>query len=329
MPSTHDRLHLLDHSCPRHGWPLLRALAEAGEPVALLGPQRAVAETARRTPGLNLICSACAPQHSVRSTAMAFRRELDLAGVDTGTVVAWSDRTRRIAEHARSGIGSIIEPPSPLLAPPPPPADLERALASGITRSELGIGDDQILLVALGGSSGSVDAFAFAYLAGVLSLAGLPLVTVVPKDSKKLDRSLRFVERHDHAWRTIVADFELPELLGIADIAAYLPPDRSDVQAEHAAAPLQSEIAWLRAAGLACVIQVEPPIASMLDGLKASDDTEERVLTVARGEPGLSTVRVVERALQLGRTEPSRESHAFDAWATAVRTLGSRETVSA
>jgi len=325
MPRTLERLHLLDLSSPTHGWPLLRALAEAEERVAILGPQRAADEIARSTPGLDLICSACAPQHSARSTAIAIHRGLDLAGVETRTVVAWSDRAERAAKHPLSGIGSVVEPSGLLLAPPPPPVDFARSLTHGITRDELGVDDDQTLLVALGGSSGSVDAFAFAYLAGVLSLAGLPLVTVVPKDAKRLDRSLRFVERHNHAWRAVVAECELPELLGIADVAAYLPPDRPTAQAERAAASLRSELAWLLDAGMACVIQAEPPIAAMLEDIDASSDTDPRVLTVACGEPGLSTVRVVERALKLGRREPSNDPRAFQAWASALGDLGHRQ----
>lgn len=321
MARTLDRLHLLDASCPLFGWPVLRALRAAGEPVAILGSERLGEQAAERTPGLDVVACVSAPTWSARSGALALRRGLRGAGVEVGCAIAWSERARSVAAHAMSCIGEVIAIPDHLLSPPAVP-DAERHEA-GITRAELGIGENETLLVALGGASGSVDAFAFAYLAGVLSLAGVPLVTLVPTSAVSLDRALRFVERHDHAWRSIVADYELPQVLGIADLVAYLPPERPEELAERAAVQLRSELGWVGSRGIAAVLRTDRVVTEAVGDLIAE---YPRVICVEAGEPGLKAVRAIERALALGRGGSVDTAADFERWSAAVRSLGAGVT---
>lgn len=318
MARTLERLHLLDSACPVLGWPLLRALSAADEPVAMLGSQRFGALAADRTPGLDLVACASAPVGSARSGALALRRELNRTDAEIGTVIAWSERARDVASHPLSGLRDVAMVSEELLSPPPPPTP-EHSQTTTISRAELDLAEHETLLVALGGASGSVDAFAFAYLAGVLSLAGVPMVTLVPSSAVSLDRALRFVERHNHAWRSIVADYELPDVLGIADLAAYLPPQRPERVAERAAKQLQSELLWLHREGLAAVVRTNSALSEMLDRWGAAS---ERVLRVDAGEPGLKTVRAVERALEMGKGDSEDRGAEFEAWAQRVLSIG-------
>lgn len=311
-------MHLLDCECPVFGWPLLRALGAAGEPVAMLGARRVGALAADSTPGLDLVACASAPVWSTRSSALSLRRELEDAEIQVGRVIAWSERARDVANHPLSGVNDAVLVSKELLTPPPPPAR-EHPEAGAITRAQLDLAEHETLLVALGGASGSVDAFAFAYLAGVLSLAGVPLVTLVPSSAVSLDRALRFVERHNHAWRSIVADYELPQVLGIADLAAYLPPQRPPRVAELASMQLRSELHWLHREGLGAVVRTDAALSEMLDGWGSATN---RMFRVDAGEPGLKTVRAVERALETGRGAGEDTEGAFEAWAQRVRSMG-------
>lgn len=327
MPANDPALHLLDTRHPSFGWPLLRALAAAELPVALLGPTGSVALAERSAPGLRVVCCASAPSGSVRSAAIALHRGLDRAGERSPVVVAWSDRAERVARHPLSGTGNVLSAPARLLSPPPcagqPFGGSGRvSYGSGgrISREDLDIADGETVLVALGGPSGSVDAFAFSYLAGVLSFAGVPIVTVVPPHAASIDRALRFVERHDHAWRSVIAEYDLPEVIGIGDIAAYLPPARPVETAAAAAPSLKSEIGWGLGVGVPMIVQAETPIWAMLGGLA---EHGSRVLSVPAGEPGLETVRIVEAALAMGRGEPVDHRPEFEDWAAGVRSLGS------
>ncbi|MFU8829423.1 MAG: hypothetical protein ACNA8P_08315, partial [Phycisphaerales bacterium] len=275
-------------------------------------------------PGLRVLGYAPAPAWSDRSSALALRTALDHSDLAPSRLIAWSDRAERVSRHPLSGAASTIRPDAELASPPPPGLPI----SGRCTRDELGIPHDSTVLIALGAPSDSVDAFAFAYLAGVLSLAGMPVVPIVPARARSIDRAMRFIERHDHAWRLVIVDAQLPELIATANLAAYLPPLRSDTAASDAVPSLRSELKWLASARLPAVIQAEAPTQRMLDALDdAHAGDHAGVYSVPTGRAGLETIRLVEAALRPLRAQPRDYTAEFSMWAEQVTALSAESTL--
>ena len=124
-------------------------------------------------------------------------------------------------------------------------------------RRAWGVPDDARVILFVGEPAHACDAWTAAYLGGVLSLAKPPTWVVVPAGAHQIDRGLRFVERHKHAWGMIVDDAPLARQLAGADAAvhALAPPSR------HAHTGARADgLAWATATGLPVIAQASPAI---------------------------------------------------------------------
>lgn len=309
-------IHLVDAESPDTGWPLLRALEALHEPVIILGSHTSAHRARRSAPNLRVLGVASAPVWSDRSGALSLHRLTIELGLARSTTLAWSERAFRIGSHRLCPALQTVLVPDRLRIIPAQP---QMSMAGSHPAHD--VDQNTHRLVALGGPSGSVDAFAYAYLSGVLSLSGIPVVPIVPSSASHLDRAHRFIERHDHAWRLIVTDIQLPDLLPIADLAAYLPPARSGDEAIAALPSLVSELHLLSAYQLPAVLHTEEPTSGVLENLREANPL---LHTLPVGRPGLETVRLVQAALQAPKRPCRFDRSAFDAWAHEVHAIADK-----
>ncbi len=94
-------------------------------------------------------------------------------------------------------------------------------------RREIGIGEDEWVLLPMGEPTSEIDAKTVAYQAGVASVAGKKMVALIPERSRDIDRALRFTLLHEGVWRILVVGLEPLEMLACADLVLAQPQRRS------------------------------------------------------------------------------------------------------
>lgn len=129
--------------------------------------------------------------------------------------------TRR--DHWREWIADVSLD-ARLLSPPlsSPASVADRAAL----RSRLGLGaDDPTLVIALlTDPPAAADARAFAFMLGLLHLAGARVMGVTPRGAGQLRRAARFVRAHGRRWGLIEWSGPMSTLAPAADLAMWCPP---------------------------------------------------------------------------------------------------------
>jgi hypothetical protein len=106
------------------------------------------------------------------------------------------------------------------------PRDFEAA--SGSDRAQAlqrwGVAPGERVLLALADHAPLIDARRFIFHCGVMAVGGHRLVGVVPPGAAQLERAVRFTRRHHGAWRLVIDDSPMPQLIALADAAMPASP---------------------------------------------------------------------------------------------------------
>lgn len=160
--------------------------------------------------------------------------------------------TSRWAAEQWQRILRTSEPPISVLPFPlgaaPDPAQRARI------RAEWEIADDIRVIAAVGEPESRLDGRWFAFRAGVLAVGGVPSAVLLPRSCESLERALRFTERHHHAWKVIIDDRPLPQVLPACDVALW----RAGVRGPGSEPSAVHGLALASAAGLPCVAEDHP-----------------------------------------------------------------------
>ncbi len=189
-------LHLISASSPLCGPPLLYAVRELGQDMAILGvPDSATAEFTRDLP-VNMTCKATG-----RAAARALRHHFE-SGSSCEVLLCWDDEAYEAARSCRHSNICVVRVPEPFQTVPPARSILATAdrVAS---RDSLGIDQDRLVLLPIG-SGESIDAFQIVRIAGILAYAGEPITLLLPQRAHQIERARRFLALHQDDWQTIL-----------------------------------------------------------------------------------------------------------------------------
>ncbi len=199
-----------------HAWSLgALAAARPGLPAALRSATTctiSVPPAPRQGSGvLAAIFEACAVGEAQRCTNLRFS--------SVSVRDAWASRLGLSAATASTvPIAAGIE----RMVPP----DAEDASGSARSRARecWGVAPGERVLLALADHAPLIDARRFIFHCGVMAVGGHRLVGVVPPDAAQLERAVRFTRRHHGAWRLVIDDSPMPQLIRFADAAMPASP---------------------------------------------------------------------------------------------------------
>ncbi len=185
-------------------------------------------------------------------------------------------------------------------------------------RDRLGLGDDDLLVLPLADPPDDVDAHAMAELSGILAMASFPVVTVIPRRARFVDRAIR-AWREGYFPRLLLTDDPIASFIPAADVGV-LPGDpaayayASFVLLRHAhrcgmsvavggEPQADSEQQQAPAAGLAVARGTRPAALAgacktLFDGHVSSTRRERRTLADALRERHESIASVVVNAVE-------------------------------
>lgn len=86
-------------------------------------------------------------------------------------------------------------------------------------RQRWGVAHGERVLLALADHPSLIGARRFIFHCGVMAVGGHRLVGVVPPGAAQLERAVRFTRRHHGAWRLVIDDSPVPQLISLADAA--------------------------------------------------------------------------------------------------------------
>jgi hypothetical protein len=96
----------------------------------------------------------------------------------------------------------------------------EAALDREETRASWGLHPETRVILPANDHPSDVDAMRLSYIAGILSVAGTPTVSIAPSCARNLNRAARFTWRHDRS-RWLIVDDRAPLLLREAGDALW------------------------------------------------------------------------------------------------------------
>ncbi len=109
-----------------------------------------------------------------------------------------------------------------LIAPSPPTFDQRNQ-----AREALGIDAQTICLAAIADAPNEVDAREFAFLLGLLSVSGYPVLGIVPRTASNLNQALRHHRGLGKPFRFLTTTDPLPDLLPLLDACIHPTDERS------------------------------------------------------------------------------------------------------
>lgn len=208
------------------------------------------------------------------------RRRAALLRVLADTDVAALGRTLALA-WTQAGAPRVETLPIPHMAPSFDAGDAtpidaggdesSRALRRAAARAALDLEEHELAVLLLGERDGEADTERFALITGMLHVAGVPLVGLVPAGTGPHARASRLVAAYGRAWDVSVVHGSMPLMLAASDVAVWdtglrTAPGREDVARARAGVALAASAA---ASGLPVVARPEAltrELAALLNG---------------------------------------------------------------
>lgn len=205
-------LHVTDaHRAP---WAVLHALgvlvSQPDHRVLLIGNS----SDAKRARGAGLPGFHRVQAHGNRpvNALRTIREAISTSGADC--VHAWDTTSRDVLRRAGASNMNTTIPPEIERAFP------EASVDRGRTRAAWGLDENTRVILPSNDHPRDVDAMRLAYIAGILSVAGTPTVSIAPSRARNLNRAARFTWRHDRS-RWLIIDDRSPLLLRGAGDAVW------------------------------------------------------------------------------------------------------------
>lgn len=279
---------------PVLAWRSLRRLVSAwGAPEAIVAWSARTVVPASMVPGIPMVAVMTLPPPMFDGSARWIPLGRALLGSALVVYPSGFLRDSWIARFTLLGCPAAVIPPAFRVS-----ADAE-ARRRGLQR-EWGIGEETVVIGALGEPVGEVDAHAAVFAAGVLSVAGKDVVAVVHPGSAHLDRALRFAATIRPRRRVIVDDRPLPSIIHGMDLALWSRPPVQDGERAHRMGSLYTtplgavSLALASDAGVPVVAHEHPAWRSVL-----SERAEQGGMVISVGDrTRLSLTRAILEVLK-------------------------------